>query len=237
MMNLRFRNQRTADNGGRTGVEGPLLSPLQRVALVLGWVVLPYAWHRGVGAIAAAGWHHHDPASMRGRVAALLPRLEAVVRVAGLLNSLAFLRWGRYRSLLERLVMTRLVYDRPVMARVVSFEYLNRQLVWSEVSELFLFLLPLLDTRRATGLLLGWTSGLLPPLRRAPGDKEAAADACQVCSSQPANTPYAPSCGHVFCYYCLRARTEADAGYCCPTCGQAVRGMAPAAAVMSIGTR
>jgi peroxin-2 len=52
------------------------------------------------------------------------------------------------RSLLERLAGARLVYAQPVMSRLVSFEYLNRQLVWQELSELLLFLLPLLDLVR-----------------------------------------------------------------------------------------
>ena len=34
------------------------------------------------------------------------------------------------RSLLERLVGARLVYQQATMTRVISFEYLNRQLVW-----------------------------------------------------------------------------------------------------------
>lgn len=42
----------------------------------------------------------------------------------------------------------RLVYAQPIMSRVISFEYLNRQLVWQEVSELLLFLLPLMDIVR-----------------------------------------------------------------------------------------
>lgn len=37
------------------------------------------------------------------------------------------------RSLLERLLRARLVYQQPVAARAISFEYLNRQLVWSEL--------------------------------------------------------------------------------------------------------
>ena len=49
------------------------------------------------------------------------------------------------RSLLERLLSARLVYARPSAARAISFEYLNRQLVWHELSELLLFVLPLVD--------------------------------------------------------------------------------------------
>ena len=39
----------------------------------------------------------------------------------------------------------RLVYAQPAMTRALSFEYLNRHLVWAELSELLLFLLPLLN--------------------------------------------------------------------------------------------
>ena len=49
------------------------------------------------------------------------------------------------RSLLERVLRMRLVYRQPAMARALSFEYLNRQLVWHELSELLLFLLPLVN--------------------------------------------------------------------------------------------
>lgn len=37
------------------------------------------------------------------------------------------------RSVLERLLRARLVYRQPTAARAISFEYLNRQLVWSEL--------------------------------------------------------------------------------------------------------
>ena len=39
----------------------------------------------------------------------------------------------RCRSLLDRLLRARLVYQQPSAARAISFEYLNRQLVWSEL--------------------------------------------------------------------------------------------------------
>jgi peroxin-2 len=37
------------------------------------------------------------------------------------------------RSVLDRLLRARLVYQQPSAARAISFEYLNRQLVWSEL--------------------------------------------------------------------------------------------------------
>ena len=64
------------------------------------------------------------------------------------------------RSLLERLVGARLVYQQACMTRVISFEYLNRQLVWQELSEFLLFMLPLVNS-----LKLGqWLRPYLPRL-------------------------------------------------------------------------
>jgi hypothetical protein len=43
-------------------------------------------------------------------------------------------QFPRYPSIVERLLRARLVYQRPQMDRAVSFEYMNRQLVWHEFS-------------------------------------------------------------------------------------------------------
>jgi peroxin-2 len=40
----------------------------------------------------------------------------------------------RYPTIVERLLGARLVYEKPDMNRAVSFEYMNRQLVWHEFS-------------------------------------------------------------------------------------------------------
>lgn len=58
------------------------------------------------------------------------------------------------RSVLERLLGAHLVYSKGSMARALSFEYLNRQLVWHELSELLLFLLPLINVARIKALVM-----------------------------------------------------------------------------------
>ena len=63
------------------------------------------------------------------------------------------------RSLLERMLQARLVYQRANMARAISFEYLNRQLVWHELSELLLFVLPLISVTRLKRMIVSqWPS-------------------------------------------------------------------------------
>jgi peroxin-2 len=52
------------------------------------------------------------------------------------------------------LLGARLVYSKGSMARALSFEYLNRQLVWHELSELLLFLLPLINVGRIKALVM-----------------------------------------------------------------------------------
>ena len=60
----------------------------------------------------------------------------------------------KIRSVLERALGARLVYERGSMARALSFEYLNRQLVWHELSELLLFVLPLLNVQRIKAFVM-----------------------------------------------------------------------------------
>ena len=67
------------------------------------------------------------------------------------------------RSLLERVLRMRLVYQRVNMAHAISFEYLNRQLVWHELSEVLLFLLPLINV----GRLKRFVTHQLPQLKAA----------------------------------------------------------------------
>lgn len=40
----------------------------------------------------------------------------------------------RYKTIVDRILKARLVYESPNMNRAVSFEYMNRQLVWNEFS-------------------------------------------------------------------------------------------------------
>ena len=68
------------------------------------------------------------------------------------------------RSVLERVLGARLVYERGSMARALSFEYLNRQLVWHELSELLLFLLPLLNVQRIKAFVMARLPRIAPPL-------------------------------------------------------------------------
>jgi peroxin-2 len=68
--------------------------------------------------------------------------------VLGLASFLVFLVDGRYRTVTDRLLRLRLTPTSHSTSREVSFEYLNRQLVWHAFTEFLLFLLPLVGISR-----------------------------------------------------------------------------------------
>ncbi|EEQ86574.1 peroxisomal biogenesis factor 2 [Blastomyces dermatitidis ER-3] len=68
--------------------------------------------------------------------------------IAGFVSFLIFLANGRYRTLIDRVLRMRLAPPSTQVSREVSFEYLNRQLVWHAFTEFLLFLLPLVGIGR-----------------------------------------------------------------------------------------
>ncbi|KAK3907075.1 peroxisomal biogenesis factor 2 [Staphylotrichum tortipilum] len=67
---------------------------------------------------------------------------------AAFASFLVFLLHGRYRTLLDRVLRMRLAPPTSQVSREVSFEYLNRQLVWHAFTEFLLFVLPLVGINR-----------------------------------------------------------------------------------------
>lgn len=262
LMNLRYRDERSkralpkqlsssetqrvqadlagasAQVGGRSGVEGPGLSKWQRGLWGLGTVFMQYAWTRIDQIAASQHWGDVDSTPAVQHAWTVLRSCETALSVASLLNFLVFLRHGKYRSLLERVLRARLVYQRANMARAISFEYLNRQLVWHELSELLLFVLPLISVTRLKRMIVRqWPSlraTTAKHLQRASGIQSQPADLtdqalpgpCALCSARDIAVPFnALPCNHTFCYYCLRTNCEADSSFTCPTCSVRVAAM------------
>ena len=75
-------------------------------------------------------------------------RVSTAHSIAAFLSFCVFLVNGRYRTLTDRLLRMRLVSPSSQVSREVSFEYLNRQLVWHAFTEFLLFLLPLVGISR-----------------------------------------------------------------------------------------
>ncbi|KAJ1722872.1 peroxisome assembly protein (Peroxin-2) [Coemansia erecta] len=197
-----------------------------------------YAWGRMAQWMSFEGWANAGGA--RQRAWRVVRWLERVARVASLANLLVFFSAGQYRTVLERLLGLRLVSARAQLAQSVSFEFLNRQLVWHAFTEFVMFFLPLINPARTRAWALRRARGLLglPP---APVDPALAAlpeHVCAICYAdavREADAPVEPGsclsvnayaaagCGHRFCYVCIRTRCMAEADECtCPRCGARV---------------
>ncbi|OCK76991.1 hypothetical protein K432DRAFT_305161 [Lepidopterella palustris CBS 459.81] len=119
-----------------------------------------------------------------GRLTSILSSLHDA---AALLSFLVFLTNGRYRTILDRLLRLRLTPTSHATSREVSFEYLNRQLVWHAFTEFLLFLLPLVGIsrwrrilsrsyRRAKSILLSLLGRSSPSLSASSDPEKAAGE-------------------------------------------------------------
>ncbi|KAJ4718087.1 Peroxisome biogenesis protein 2 [Melia azedarach] len=198
LMNLRYRDERAMETRVkvRTGLEGPGLTMAQKL------------WYYGV-TLSRGHW--------LGEQWILIQRIESLYKAASFGNLLIFLCTGRYRNLIERVLRARLVYGTPNMNRAVSFEYMNRQLVWNEFSEMLLLLLPLLNSSTV--------KSIFSPFSKDKSSSSTEDDStCPICQASPTTPFLALPCQHRYCYYCLRTRC-ASPSFRCPRCNGPVIAM------------
>uniref|UniRef100_K7L7T6 RING-type E3 ubiquitin transferase (cysteine targeting) n=1 Tax=Glycine max TaxID=3847 RepID=K7L7T6_SOYBN len=152
LMNLRYRDERAVEprDKVRTGLEGPGLTVAQKLWYCIATVGGQYIWARLQSFSAFRRWGDTEQRPLARRLWILIQRIEGIYRAASFGNLLIFLCTGRYRNLIERALRARLVYGSPNMNRAVSFEYMNRQLVWNEFS----VLLPLFIFYLICGIIL-----------------------------------------------------------------------------------
>ncbi|KAI8021789.1 Peroxisome biogenesis protein 2 [Camellia lanceoleosa] len=214
LMNLRYRDERAIEPRGKERVWKDLDSLWYCVATVGG----QYIWSRLQSFSAFRRWGDSEQRPLARRAWTLIQRIEGIYKAASFGNLLIFLYTGRYRNLIERVLQARLVYGSPNMNRAVSFEYMNRQLVWNEFSEMLLLLLPLLNSSSI--------KKFLHPFSKDKSSNSGVDDAvCPICLASP-NIPFlALPCQHCYCYYCLRSRCSAAPSFRCSRCNEPVIAM------------
>jgi peroxin-2 len=127
-------------------------------------LVTPSRWQKGFyglfTVVGRYGWDKWEGwlADQEGGYVAPTPRVELFSRlttlastthsIAAFASFLVFLVNGRYRTLTDRILRLRLASPVSQVNREISFEYLNRQLVWHAFTEFLLFLLPLVGITR-----------------------------------------------------------------------------------------
>lgn len=107
-----------------------------------------YAWARWENWLMDNDNGYDAPSPTTQRLSRLSDTLSSIYSTAAFASFLVFLVNGRYRTLLDRILRLRLAPPTSQVSREVSFEYLNRQLVWHAFTEFLLFVLPLVGISR-----------------------------------------------------------------------------------------
>ncbi|CAI6081370.1 unnamed protein product [Clonostachys chloroleuca] len=107
-----------------------------------------YAWTKWEDWLVERDDGYAEPNPRLERLSRFTSTLSTAHSAAACVSFLVFLLNGRYRTLLDRLLRMRLAPPTSQVSREVSFEYLNRQLVWHAFTEFLLFVLPLIGINR-----------------------------------------------------------------------------------------
>ncbi|KAI9375713.1 Pex12 amino terminal region-domain-containing protein [Aspergillus egyptiacus] len=107
-----------------------------------------YAWDKWESWLINQEGGYEEPSQRVRSLSRMTNLLSTTHSIAAFISFLIFLVNGRYRTLVDRLLRMRLTPPSAQAAREVSFEYLNRQLVWHAFTEFLLFLLPLVGISR-----------------------------------------------------------------------------------------
>ncbi|KAK3694908.1 Pex12 amino terminal region-domain-containing protein [Podospora appendiculata] len=142
LQNLKFADARHT---------GPVIAPptrLQKSVYGLVTVGGRYLWTKWENWLLDQDDGYDLPSPRVQRLSRLSSTISTAHAAASFVSFLVFLLHGRYRTLLDRVLRMRLAPPTSQVSREVSFEYLNRQLVWHAFTEFLLFVLPLVGINR-----------------------------------------------------------------------------------------
>lgn len=203
-------------------------------------VVLPYIISKAESWLTLS--NDISPATWKDKLQRLMTNAENIFSILSLLNFLVFLVQGRYipsnacsniyryRSITDRILKLRLLpLTKSQRHHLLSYEFLNRQLTWTSLTEFLLFILPLIlpSYRRLRRRLVRVAKSEGPEV----GKLAMLPDRfCAICFSQGREgrlitNPYCGDCGHAYCYSCLVGEVagEEGDGWACLRCGKMIQ--------------
>lgn len=148
LQGLHYIDARRDQGTGRVTEGSTGATKWQRTAYGLLTVGGRYTWQKLDDWLLDREGGYEEPSPLVKKLSSLTNWANTTHEVAGLLSFLVFLYNGKYRTLVDRLLHMRLSPTSARTSREVSFEYLNRQLVWHAFTEFLLFLLPLVGIAR-----------------------------------------------------------------------------------------
>jgi len=154
-------------------------------------------------------------------------KIEDTLRAFNLLNFLVFLKNGRFRSLVHRILGVTCTFKEPEsILSPVSYDYMNREILWFSFAEFASFILPLINLVKLKNLILGFLRGKPRAFPKTSPGVRSKSDlvSCAVCSQSPVNAREI-GCNHCFCYYCLSIAliSDQDHGFSCPKCNFTIK--------------
>ncbi|XP_013863922.1 peroxisome biogenesis factor 2 [Austrofundulus limnaeus] len=159
-----------------------------------------------------------DDSLLRQRVRNALTLVSGFIKLASVINFLVFLRNGRHPVLSERISGARAVFSKPNVVRDVTYQYMNRELLWHGFAEFLIFLLPLINARKLKAAMFSFVFGGKRSHEEGASEHKEVWKECGLCGEWP-TMPHTVGCQHVFCYYCIKSHSIADAYLTCPKCG------------------
>ncbi|GAB5588404.1 peroxisome assembly protein (Peroxin-2) [Umbelopsis nana] len=245
LQNLKYRNERMHKGALECFAKDAPITKTQKILYGLFMVGGQYTWSRLSRLMTTQGWGALEEDDTRKKVYNFLQRADKYWQAFTLVNFLVFLYNGKFRTLVDRILQMRLVYAKKSLNRQVSFEFLNRQLVWHAFTEFLLFLMPLINLEK---LKLKMSRMLLPKsyLASSQGYDQLPQHQCAICHEKSTaaasnagngapigqvedltvHNPYAANCGHLYCYVCLKSKiTLYEGEWACLRCGERVESM------------
>lgn len=110
-------------------------------------VLIPYIHARLRNNAMSNAWPEAPSSDRRRKLWEWMTTIESTHAALSLISFVIFLWNGRYRTLTDRLLQMRLAPARRLVRRNVSYEFMNRQMVWHAFTEFLIFILPLINTR------------------------------------------------------------------------------------------
>ncbi|KLO11238.1 hypothetical protein SCHPADRAFT_999056 [Schizopora paradoxa] len=123
-------------------------------------VIIPYLHSRLRNHALAHSWPDAPSHDRKRKAWNLMNTLESLHGTAALFSFVVFLWNGRYRTLADRLLSMRLLPSKRLASRQVSYEFMNRQMVWHAFTEFLLLVLPFFGSRTFRRTYKQLTTGL-----------------------------------------------------------------------------
>lgn len=154
-----------------------------------------------------------------------LNKVEVAYKVVSFANLLVFLHQGCYSSVEERILKLKPVATAPPHQRSISFEYFNRELLWTGIAELIGSVISLVPLQSFHNVI----QSILPRnIQETTNGKTidspstiSTETVCAVCSKLPI-LPHRLGCAHIACYYCIHLKFTQTKNVLCPLCSNEV---------------